>query len=322
MKTKSKTTKAVATKTVTKKAQKKKVLITAISVSAAGILGYFGWQYYKKQKDKKMEDEAVVLKPIKQIPSNYPAQDSSVWTKPRTVKVRPVKADNPETAMEADFPLRKGSKGDHVKTLQEALMAKHGKNILPRYGADGFFGGEMATALKQLKLPASIDQTTFNVLTQGRTATKTNTAQKLFDACIKADFKTAQTILKTIKNKEEYTTVSQQFKTFRINGVRQTLVNGMLNSFRKEEQKQAIRFEFIRMGLQYDGSKWSLSGLGGLPLITSQETTIWLNASNGVKVPARMVLGNEVSKKLDYTLFENKGKYFLVSTNATNYLNR
>ncbi|MBC7627922.1 MAG: hypothetical protein H7254_11615 [Ferruginibacter sp.] len=96
----------------------------------------------------------------------------------------------------------------------------------------------------------------------------------------------------------------------------------MLNSFRKEDQKQAIRFEFIRMGLQYDGSKWSLSGLGGLPLITSQETTIWLNASNGVKVPARMVLGNEVSKKLDYTLFENKGKYFLVSTNATNYLNR
>ncbi|MBC7510135.1 MAG: hypothetical protein H7320_15520, partial [Ferruginibacter sp.] len=101
---------------------------------------------------------------------------------------------------------------------------------------------------------------------------------------------------------------------------RQTLVNGMLNSFPKEEQKQAIRFEFIRMGLQYDGTKWSLSGLGGLPVITNQETTVWLNASNGINVPPKTVLGNEISKRLDYTLFENKGKYFLVRTNATNYL--
>ena len=117
MKTKSKTTKAVATKTASKKVQKKKVLITAVSVSAAGILGYFGWQYYKKQKDKKVEDEAVALKPIKQIPNNYPTQDSSVWTKPRSVKVRPVKTDNAETVLSEDFPLRKGSKGDNVKTL-------------------------------------------------------------------------------------------------------------------------------------------------------------------------------------------------------------
>ena len=48
-----------------------------------------------------------------------------------------------------------------------------------------------------------------------------------------------------------------------------------------DEQKQAIRFEFIRMGLQYDGKKWSLSGLGGLPIITNQETTVWLNAKTG-----------------------------------------
>lgn len=322
MKAKSKKTKAVATKTITKKAQKKKILITAVSVSAAGILGYFGWQYYKKQKDKKTEEDAVIIKPIKQIPGNYPLQDSTVWTKPKPIKKRPVKTNHSDTAAGEDFPLKKGSKGDNVKALQETLMAKHGKNILPKYGADGFFGGEMTAALKQLKLPASIDQTTFNVLTEGRTATKSNTAQKLYDACLKADFKTAQAVLRTIKNKEEYAAASEQFKTFRINGVRQTLVNGMLNSFRKEDQKQALRFEFIRMGLQYDGSKWSLSGLGGLPLITSQETTIWLNASNGIKVPARMVLGNEVSKKLDYTLFENKGKYFLVSTNATNYLNK
>ena len=145
-------------------------------------------------------------------------------------------------------------------------------------------------------------------------------AQKLYEAVTKEDFNTALTILKTINSKEDYTTVSNEFKNYRISGVRQTLVNGMLNSFTKEEQQQAIRFEFTRMGLQYDGNKWSLSGLGGLPIISTRETTVWLNANDGVKVPARMILGNEVSKRLDYTLFENNGKYFLVQSKYIKYL--
>ena len=309
--------------TVSKKAQKKKAIITAISVSAAGILGYFGWQFYKKKKDKKADVVDVVVKPIPQIQPTYPKHDTTVWTAPKPIKQKHVKVQEPiytEPKQTADFPIRRGSKGDKVRTLQEALMAKYGKSILPKFGADGFFGTELVLALKKLKLPVSIDQTTFNVLTQGHVATKKNTAKKLYDATIKADFKTTIALLKTIKNKDEYTEVSEVFKSYLLNGVRQTLVNGMLNSFKKEDQKQAIRFEFIRMGLQYDGNKWSLSGLGGLPLITSKETTVWLNANDGVKVPARTVLGNEISKKLDYTLFENKGKYFLVSTNATNYL--
>jgi hypothetical protein len=74
------------------------------------------------------------------------------------------------------------------------------------------------------------------------------------------------------------------------------------------------------MGLQYDGSRWSLSGIGGNPIITVQPTTVWVNAKQGVEVPARTVLGNEVSRKLGYALFENKGKYFLVHTNTIKYL--
>ena len=86
-------------------------------------------------------------------------------------------------------------------------------------------------------------------------------------------------------------------------------------------KKKKIKFEFLRMGLQYDGSKWSLSGLDGFPLITTQATTVWINASKGVSVPARMVLGNEVSRRLDYTLFENKGRHFLVRSDSVTYLN-
>jgi len=47
--------------------------------------------------------------------------------------------------------------------------------------------------------------------------------------------------------------------------------------------------------MQFDGSKWSLSGFDGRPVVTIESTTVWINATDGVKVPARMVLGNEVT---------------------------
>ena len=322
-------TKAKKNSASIKKQHKKKIVLTTLAVSAAGILGYFGWQYFKKQKEKKSGNIDEILKskinPIE--PFHPPIVDTPVWTKPKIKprpKQKPVVVDIPnyEDIPKASdgFPLKRGSKGDKVKALQEALIEKFGKTIMPHYGADGFFGAEMIAALKKLKLPASISETTYNVLVQGHVSTKTTSAQKLFEAATKSDFKTALALLKTIKSKDDYQAVGNEFKNFRINGVRQTLVNGMLNSFTKDEQKQSIRFEFIRMGLQYDGNKWSLSGLGGLPVITTEETTVWLNANNGVKVPNRMVLGNEVSRKLDYTLFENNGKYFLVQSKYIKYL--
>ena len=316
-------TKAKNNSASTKKQHKKKIVLTTLAVSAAGILGYFGWQYFKKQRDKKSGNIDEILKPTNTPiePHHAPVIDTPIWTKPKIKprpKQKPVVVDIPNyediPKVSDGFPLKRGSKGDKVKALQEALIEKFGKTIMPRYGADGFFGAEMIAALKKLKLPASISETTYNVLVQGHVSTKTTSAQKLYEAATKNDFKTALALLKTIKSKDDYQQVGTEFKNYRINGVRQTLVNGMLNSFTKDEQKQAIRFEFIRMGLQYDGNKWSLSGLGGLPVITTEETTVWLNANNGVKVPNRMVLGNEVSRKLDYTLFENNGKYYLVQS--------
>jgi hypothetical protein len=75
--------------------------------------------------------------------------------------------------------------------------------------------------------------------------------------------------------------VSNEFKNYRIGGgVRQTLVNALLNTFSKEDQKQAIRFEFLRMGLQFDGKKWSLDGFDGVSIVTIEPTTIWVNCRN------------------------------------------
>lgn len=312
----------VIKKTSSKKQQKKKIVLTTIAVGAAGVLGYFGWKYIKKQKEKKSGDADIILKPKvnASAPYDYPSPENIPKPTPRaTPRVKPQR-DNSSANLPADFPLKKGSKGDKVKALQESLIAKYGNAIMPRYGADGQFGSEMAAALKKLKLPATIDQTTYNVLVQGHVADKSMTAQKLYQAASAADYRTAIALLKTLKSKEDYQTVGAQFKNYRINGVRQTLVNAMLNVFTSDEQKQAIRFEFIRMGLQYDGNKWSLSGLGGLPVMTNEETTVWLNAKNGIKVADKTVLGNEVSKRLDYTLFENNGKYFLVRSAAIKYL--
>jgi hypothetical protein len=45
-----------------------------------------------------------------------------------------------------DFPLKKGSRGNNVKRLQDALL-KLNPNSLPKYGVDGDFGNETEAAL-------------------------------------------------------------------------------------------------------------------------------------------------------------------------------
>jgi cytoskeletal protein RodZ len=47
------------------KQQKKKIIVASLAVGAAGILGYFGWQYLKKKKEAKGGAELdESLKPV------------------------------------------------------------------------------------------------------------------------------------------------------------------------------------------------------------------------------------------------------------------
>lgn len=128
------------------------------------------------------------------------------------------------------------------------------------------------------------------------------------------------TNLKKLGSNDDYSKVSAAFSQYRINAVRKTLVTGLLDAFTNEDQKQQIRYEFLRMGLKFDGSKWSLAGFDGKPVVTIEPTSVWINATQSVSVPSQMVLGAEVSRKLDYTLFENNNKYFLVATRSIKYL--
>lgn len=314
-----------------KKAKQKRIIIATIAVGATGVLGYFAWKYYLKKKEgkddtplKKTEPVTIPTIPAAQpktkivyVPTPAPAPKKTTSKKKATNNMENYQADEPKS----EFPLKKGSKGEKVRLLQEVLIAKHGKSIFPKYGADGQFGPEMAKGLAKLKLPATISESVFNVLVQGSKAEPSSLAKELKAAAEKKDFNKAIELLKKIKNTDGYTEVGNEFKTMRINGgVRQTLVNGMLNTFKKEDEKEAIRLQFLRMGLQYDGKKWSLSGLDGVPLITTRAATVWVNAKQSVNVPARTVLGTEVVRKQDYILFENKGKYFLVHKQSVSYL--
>ena len=306
-------------KTSNKKQKTKKIIVTSVAVGAAGILGFFGWQYLKKKREtKKASDMDAALKTISTTNYETPAVDTIA--KPKTTNRIASTVSPGNTTELSAFPLKKGNRGNNVKLLQEALIAKYGKTILPRYGADGDFGSETVNALKKVALPATINESTFNVLTQTVKVDGASLGKDLYNATAQKNYSKVLSLLKKMQSVEDYTSANEVFKQDRIDGVRQTIVNGLLNTFTTDTQKQQIKFEFLRIGLQFDGNKWSLSGFDGKAIVTIEKATVWVNATEGVKVPARMVLGNEVTRRLDYTLFENNGKYFLVNTKSVQYL--
>ena len=75
------------------------------------------------------------------------------------------------------------------------------------------------------------------------------------------------------------------------------------------------------MGLKFNGKKWTLSGLGDKQLIiTTRATTVWQNPSTSVSVPEKMVLGSEVTRRGEFTVFQNEHQKFLVkSKHITHY---
>lgn len=319
------------------------IMLTALAIGAAGVLGVLGWQYMKKRKQKNNPglDETLLrnqstITPSGTITDTMSPLPGNVATTPYIPdSIGPITNSNAgssgrksSTITSEGFPLKRGSKGENVRQLQEALIAKYGSEILPKYGADGAFGAEVVAALKKTKLPATISETLFNVLIQSNgsagAANESNTlstlAKSIYNAVTKRDFTTVLSLLKKIKSSADYSTVSTAFKEYRINGVRQTLVNGLLNVFSSSTQKEQLRLAFAQMGLVYDGSKWSLSGINGIPIITVMPAKVWINATTAMTVPGRMVLGHEVNRRLQYVLFVNGGRHFLVHSDYIRHL--
>jgi len=278
----------------------KKLILIGLGTAVVGILGYFGWQYFSNRNVSLQtpENDSDNLLPLPE------AKDFNNTNSKQSIR-------------NDEFPLKKGSRGQRVKALQDALIAKHGKDILPKFGSDGDFGSEMVNALNKLSLPLSIDENTYKSITNGGDASKNNAselAKTIYKACANKNLQNALSAIKQIKTTDDYSEISNEFMKYRIGGVRKTLVNGLLDSFTNETQKQQIRVEFLRMGLKFDGNKWSLSGFLGLTLITRKNTHVWKSPNEKVEVPANTILGTEIMQLNGFTCFENNGEKFIVNS--------
>jgi hypothetical protein len=297
----------------------KKRLLIGLGLLATGVLSFFGYQYWNSNKKKTEASESN---------SDYKADKPKPHPKPKvkptqgkgkkpTVKKpapKPTTSTNtPPSTFPDYFPLKKGSQGERVKQLQQALINKYGSSVLPK-GVTGIYDTDLQNALVKLRFPQNIDETTFNVLVQKKTVDASLLAKGLYAAIRAKSFTASTKILKLIKTTAEYTAVNKVFSSYFLNGVRQTLVNAMLSTFKTDAQKQEIRLVLAAMGLKYDGKKWSLEGLDGTQIITLQTTKVWKDPNTWVEVPKNMVLGREIAKRKEHTLFENDKQYFLVKS--------
>lgn len=288
------------------KARKKKIIIIALGVAATGVLSYFGWQFIKNRKSKLQS--ALKAEDNFQLPSPPAAQ---TFIQAQATPSKAQRNDN--------FPLKKGSYGPKVQALQLALAAApYNISIKP----DGDFGSKTVAALQKAGFGPEVDETTYNVIVVGGGLDAADLATKLYTATKSKNLADSLTHLKQLKSVADYKAVNEEFKKkpnltkFDNN----SLVNGMLYSFPDENQKQKIRVAFTNVGLKYDGKKWSLSGLGGMRLITTASTVVWKNPKLAIKVPANMVLGEELARRDQYSVFENNGRKFLVKTSTIKYV--
>jgi hypothetical protein len=236
----------------------KKVILFSLGTLALGGLTFLGIKLLTKSKNKTNDDNLKENNELDNKSSNQNNADALLHSAVPAVYVAP------------SFPLKLGAKGDSILQLQRALIKSDGAGILKKFGADGQFGSELATALRNKGYQIPLLESDFKKITQEKkevipnetttllTFNPTAIAKAIYDAIVVKDYSASITLLKGIKNTTDYSLVSEQLKTFRINGVRQNLVNAMLNTYTESSQKLAIQQVFKSMGLKYDGNKWSL----------------------------------------------------------------
>ncbi|MBL4863040.1 MAG: hypothetical protein JKY09_08505 [Crocinitomicaceae bacterium] len=298
--------------------KKTKYILVGLGVVAVGAGAYV---YYLQQQKKKRNatsdfNEAITSNNI-QLPAPTTSSSSG--------------------SSSSGFPLKKGSRGTLVTNLQNALIKKYGASILPKYGADGGFGSETHNALISKGLPTVITSEIFTqiVLGSGSGSSSSSTsssssnsssdiASSLHSAITKNSISTAIRALKKIKNVSSYSAVNSIFKKTRTGLVRKTLVTALLDRFSSPSEKKQLNQEFYRIGLKYDGSKWSLSGVLGIvmdQLVTIEPTKIWDESGRSLQVPKATILGEYLDANNGATEFETLDRRRLfVKTTAISYV--
>ena len=120
---------------------KRRTILIGLGVLGTGVAGFLGWNYWKNKKKANQEEDTSSL-----------TETASTTT---------------ATSRNDDFPLKRGSKGNRVTLLQNALVKKYGAGILPKYGVDGMFGKEVEAALLKAKMPTTINEANYSKIVGG-----------------------------------------------------------------------------------------------------------------------------------------------------------
>jgi cytoskeletal protein RodZ len=316
-------------KEVKKKSRKKLYILLGAGTGLLGLTAFGLWWFkFRNPGGEHNEDDLMFKLANKDTGAN---EDQPSASSPKsTVTKTPVQEN-------ASFPLKKGDRGTLVTQLQDALISKYGKDIFSTKKSTGYFGDETAGFLKKKGFPAAIDKATFDKIVADNTPEEdekqtstpgsspppgssapsttsqksTLTTKQAIDVAkniwLNATLRKLPdmvTTLKRMKNVADYTAVNKLFSTLKTNGVKQTIVNAALTPFQFDETShQMIVQEFERMGLKYDGEKWSLSGIGRSQLITKQPTAIYDHEGTSLDIPENTLLGEVISNEGDVTAF-------------------
>ncbi len=139
--------------------RKRKWIFLGLGLLSAG-LSLFGYNYWKKNKQKTSPEENApdfkAEKP-KSSKSSTPKKNSSTKAKqagppPKsTTSPKPGTKPQNSNSQAKPFPLKMGDKNSWVKYFQLGLIKRYGKSILPKFGADGSFGNELANAIRKIQ---------------------------------------------------------------------------------------------------------------------------------------------------------------------------
>ncbi len=268
------------------KKPKNKLVIAGLVLGTLGVAGLSYW-YFTKDNKQSEDDKPPVIPPPNTTTTtntNAPPKNTPPNNNPNLMK---------------GLPLKKGSKGELVTRLQTELIQKFGASVLPKFGADGFFGTELEQALVKNGFPKIVDANTYKAILalnkpssllppfsspansqandqsndQSNNPHNTSQASTLsaFDAInlansfyknlLAKDALKVMADFKRLKNVSDYVLVNTHFKTMRLRSVRQTLVTAALNAFSESPIKNTIKADLTRIGLIFDGKQWQLSGI-------------------------------------------------------------
>lgn len=283
-----------------KAAKPAKVFIYALALAA---LGGGGFLVYDRLKRKKQTDP-------NQIPSGSSAE-TIIINNSLPVSYSPASTTrllSSTTTRNDNFPLKRGSRGNRVTVLQQALAKTN-----PSIAIDGQFGPQTAGALKAAGYPEVVDQLLFNKITLASETAMTvifnpgTLASTLYKAAQAKDLTGVISALKQIKSVSEYSSVNEYYK--RQSFISKTIVTDLLEyAFKYDESAKAqIKNEFLRMGLKVDTSgTWSLQGIRLYKdLITIRETVVTDSQNNKIPVRRNTILGDEIEVSNGMTWFKS-----------------